>query len=1358
MEQIVITRKDGTTTYPVLSRQTCQTITSATQSFQLLGDDIVKLSIESGTAIEFRIGDYITVFGRVYSMNRLPEISKDGENSYSYNAEFEGVPYEMARVMFELSINTTNNQLQDVQADSLTGNLNRFATVLIANMNRIFPNKWVLGTCPTSTTEDTTLTFGETDNCLAVAQNLCDEFDVEMSIDYNVTTGIRTLNFATKVGTTLNYVFKYGRGRGLYKLERRNVDSSNIITRLKVYGSTENITSKYRANRLCLPSKSKAQSYIENATAVATYGLFEGCKVYDDIKPTFPGQVTAINASNVLQFTDTSMFDLNAVDASGNTLYSLDGTAAKIHFNTGNLAGYEFEVSAYDHTTHTFTLVQYRDEYDRVFPSTESAAFKIAVGDKYKILDVALPDTYTNAAETKLNTEGQTYYNDHCQPRVKYSLAITRSYLEKMFPDASAITNVFGVGDYIRIVDTEIGVDKLVRIQSYERDVLNPYDYSLTLSDSHESSFASTIIDDEIDHDKDIKVGKLNTTKSVRQAWRATRELHDAVFDDDGNYFTSKIKPLSIDTKYLSVGAKSSQFQLLNAYFQPNYNGDPQSFRAKTCFLAHYAIDDTQVVTWTISAYSATLTDSGYYYLYAVCSKSALTGTFLLSQTQYPVNGTNYYYFLFGVLNSVDTTTQTRVLSLSYGFSSINGRFVTTGRIQSSDGETYFDLDDGEIGGKIVFTRDGQTVELETLGKESKDAKDYIDNTLPGVLQDIYDQLDGQIEQFFYTYDPTLNNAPASSWTTTALKENHLGDLFYNTSTGKVFRFVKETTGGVTTYKWQELSDAEVAQALSLANDALALAKTKRRIFTATPTTPYEVGDLWVQGSSGNIMVCSTARATGNYDSTDWSVSSKYTDDTALTAFITGTYATKISEIETGLDGKIESWFQTTDPSTDWSTTEKAKHVGDMWYNATAHQLKRYGVSGSTYSWTTIEDATALSAYANAATAQDTADCKRRVFVVTPHPPYDIGDLWVDGTNIYRCSTAKASGGSYSSSDWVVPVAYDNTKTVIDGGVVTSGTIQLAGNDTTIKAGITGNGTAGTSIRMWAGATYENRASAPFRVDQNGKVVATNAVITGEINATKGVFQDVQINGSYRSPFVSAGDSFDTDYSDNIAMLSSGGGWIYAYSLPWTANQSGRIIRITNYKWGSQTSSGVSSISAPSGKYFYENGIQCSELKFSRECVELLGYGTSTAFYGWIVLRRINLVTEYRYGRETRCLLMGRITITSSSVYFNKVICYDGTKATSGSSMAVKDGSVSLSRVSTGRCIMTIPSAWFNTKEDMMIQATGFGFVEDSSSSSCKATATPTGVATIRFDVSDDASNNNGSFMFAIYNMGDWMY
>lgn len=122
----------------------------------------------------------------------------------------------------------------------------------------------------------------------------------------------------------------------------------------------------------------------------------------------------------------------------------------------------------------------------------------------------------------------------------------------------------------------------------------------------------------------------------------------------------------------------------------------------------------------------------------------------------------------------------------------INGRFIKTGRIESADGTTYFDLDNSEIGGRIVFSSNGQEKTLEELGNEALESKNFINNTLPGLLAEIQAQLDGQIEQFFETYDPTLNNAPANEWTTTQLKDNHLGDLFYNTATGAVFRLSRK--------------------------------------------------------------------------------------------------------------------------------------------------------------------------------------------------------------------------------------------------------------------------------------------------------------------------------------------------------------------------------------------------------------------------------------------------------------------------------------------------------------------------------------------------------------------------------------
>ncbi|WP_139262194.1 hypothetical protein [Bacteroides faecichinchillae] len=593
----------------------------------------------------------------------------------------------------------------------------------------------------------------------------------------------------------------------------------------------------------------------------------------------------------------------------------------------------------------------------------------------------------------------------------------------------------------------------------------------------------------------------------------------------------------------LSVGAKSTQFTLQNITFQPNYGGNPNSLYVSSGTLVHYAIDPDALKLWGLSSATFTnLTSATAYYIYAKCPKNGDSGTIVLSATAKTVEAeAGYYNFLVGVLNSVVTDTNGknpgRLVSLTYGSSTINGRFIRTGRIESSGGgKCYFDLDNDEIGGVIHFvSSDGTTKNVSDLDQIANETKNYINNTLPGILNEIQAQLDGQIEQFFETYDPTLTNAPAKDWNTTALKDEHLGELFYNTSTGKVFRFVKNGS----TYSWQELQDSEVAQALVLANDALKLAGTKRRIFVAQPTTPYDVGDLWIQGSTGDIMRCKTARTSGSYNSADWVKASKYTDDTGLTNFINNNFTPTVNDLTTQIDGKIESWFQYSDPAANWTTTAlKKAHVGDMWYSSSTKLLKRYTVSGSAYSWTTIEDQKAIDAYTAASKAQDTADGKRQVFVTQPKPPYDIGDLWLTGGKtdgiLKRCITKRTSG-SYVANDWVEAVYYDNTQTTIDGGIVTAGTVQLAGSDASIKAGITGEGTADTSVRFWAGASKGNRATAPFRVLQDGSFVATKGTITGTINANAGSIGGFAIASGRIGVAASSGDTSGS----GLALLSS---------------------------------------------------------------------------------------------------------------------------------------------------------------------------------------------------------------------------
>lgn len=1153
---IIITKPNGSRV-PMESRATATAITAAKQTWALNAEDTIAITVVSPFPQSYGIGDVITVFGRDYRLNRLPKVSKTGMQEYQYDLEFEGIQYDLMRVTYDVNINTTNNQLQDIQGDSLTGDLKRFMEVLISNANRVFPGKWALGVCP-ETDGDNTLTFSESDNCLSVLQTLCSEDKFGVEFEIGRVNGVYVINIKKTIGQTLPFVLEYGKGKGLYSISRENVSSSNIVTRLKVYGSTENITSKYRADRLCMFGKDKASSYIEKADAVAKYGIFEGRKNFD-IKPTFTGKVSSVVDGDVLSFIDTSFpFDINAKNASGETLYLISRVSAKVHFNSGNLAGYEFEVHAYDHATHKFTLVKQTDDRGNVFPSETSPAFQISQNDTYKVLDIAYSRDIEEAAEKKLAEEGNKYYDQNSQPKVQYSVNVTKAFIENKLALSDGITNVFAPGDYLPIKDDEIGVDKSIRIKSFTRNVLDPYDYSLTISDTQTKGDITTrVISDLVDIDKVLTINNLKDPAQARANWRSSREVLNMVFDPEtGGYYKDKITPESVDTMMLSVGAKSMQFGLINTVFEPNFNGNPNLFKWKGGVLTHYTIDPDKARSWVLADGTTALQQDVPYYIYAVCNRDNSAGTMSISTTQHKVEESpNVYYFLIGILGSIDADTKVRAISLTYGFTTINGRFIKTGRIESADGTTYFDLDQSEIGGRIVFTQNGQEKTLEELGSEAMESKDFINNTLPGILDEIKAQLDGQIEQHFYQIDPSpLSTAPGSEdgvpnsgWTDSTTKENHLGDLYYNTTSGKVWRYVKiqwRPKPGYapgTFYVWQELQDSELAQAIAIANEALELGKEKNRIFTSTPVTPYDVGDLWVQGATGDIMRCKTARESGAFTSSDWEKASKYTDDSALKNFINGDFANAIDTMTEQIDGKIETWFQTSDPASNWTTNaEKAKHVGDMWYNSSTKLLKCYrqtfrfvnGMGTVVYIWQTIEDKKAIDAYDAASKAQDTADGKRRVFVAQPYPPYDVGDLWVDGKELRRCITARASG-SWNTNDWVVAVYYDNTQTTIDGGIVTSGTIQVAGDNKSILAGITGNGTASDSIRFWAGASFENRKTAPFRVMQDGSVVMSKAQVEGVINAISGSIGGFRIQQGQ----IGYGSSDEQDTTNGLALF-----------------------------------------------------------------------------------------------------------------------------------------------------------------------------------------------------------------------------
>ena len=204
--------------------------------------------------------------------------------------------------------------------------------------------------------------------------------------------------------------------------------------------------------------------------------------------------------------------------------------------------------------------------------------------------------------------------------------------------------------------------------------------------------------------------------------------------------------------------------------------------------------------------------------------------------------------------------------------------------------------------------------------------EDYLTETakLNDLIDGIQDQIDGVIDTYYYDYEPTLTNVPASDWTATDYP-SHKGDMFLDTSTGKSYQFLQDEQ--TQTWSWAEIPDTASAQALVAAQNALDVADHKRRVFVDTPSAPYDVGDLWFTGAGGDILTCTTAKtANQQYDQADWSKLHKYTDDT---------YASnKYAELTSTIDG-VTSRVGTLETTTTNQGKTIASHTSTLEQTAT---------------------------------------------------------------------------------------------------------------------------------------------------------------------------------------------------------------------------------------------------------------------------------------------------------------------------------------------------------------------------------------------------------------------------------------
>ena len=247
---------------------------------------------------------------------------------------------------------------------------------------------------------------------------------------------------------------------------------------------------------------------------------------------------------------------------------------------------------------------------------------------------------------------------------------------------------------------------------------------------------------------------------------------------------------------------------------------------------------------------------------------------------------------------------------------------------------------------------------------------------------------------------------------------------------------------------------------------------------------------------------------------------------------------------------------------------------------------------------------------------------------------------------------------------------------------------------------------------------------------------------TGNVQAKNAIFTNVRVNGSVRNKFVLNDSSIwiggDTSNQQNFNnydnIVAIRGSWDENIDLPWTIDNSGRRVTLVNYKWGSNTTVGYMTIYAPYGKYFFEDGMQKPSITFSRELIELLGYGDNSTFFGWIVINRRDIMTTGKYGSYLQCLASGIVTLSGTSASI-KQKTFDGTKMT-------------ISRTGTGRYTVYLP--WY-LSSNYFVQMTGYY-------TGTPIYATIMGIYGSYFYVQtqDDDSANEGSFCFQVFSTADW--
>lgn len=445
---------------------------NSTQTKRIMGENNVVVNFRDTRNILFRINDYCVVFGETYKLRRKPPATKNSDLDYEYSLTFESEGNDLAKAQYLFWDSANELTVGDF---SLMGNADTFMDLLLQNVLKT-SSGWQKGqVIPTGYKN---LTFTKT-NCYEALSRLAEEFETEFWIE-----GKRI--HLTKRANDTGHVFKNRRNQGLYSINKQTSNDSDIATRLYAYGAEKNLPADYilTSKRLKLPDD--VFPYLEKN--VDKYGVVEHTEIFEDIYPRRTGRVTSVNAGDPFVFVDADLdFDIND--------QLLPGITAKVVFNTGQLAGYQFEVSSYNNSTKTFWLLKNNSERVLDIPSD---LLRPAIGDEYVLIDIVMPDSYVEAAELELQERAQALLDTISEPQESFNVTFDSTHLRDNHISLS-------IGDLIWIVDEALEIQRKIRVTGTVRSLVYEYEYqSVELSDIVSPGTISRIISYQQSSDRSL--------------------------------------------------------------------------------------------------------------------------------------------------------------------------------------------------------------------------------------------------------------------------------------------------------------------------------------------------------------------------------------------------------------------------------------------------------------------------------------------------------------------------------------------------------------------------------------------------------------------------------------------------------------------------------------------------------------------------------------------------------------------------------------------------------------------------------------------------------------------------------------